>query len=118
MPPCIEKTRRDPVATRDLCRRGTGPKRLRHQCQLLLAGPSPPSLRLGQDLRHRVYGHLKRARKVLLSSPFGNRDLTRADDNLQGSLHSTLTVITTLPPMNVRRNVSLRSRMRRALTDA
>src|SRR5216684_1583601 len=63
--PRVEKTRRDPVATRDLRRRGARPKRLGHQRQLLLAGPATPPFGLRQDLRHRFCGHLKRGRKGL-----------------------------------------------------
>jgi hypothetical protein len=37
LPPRVKKTCRDPVATRDLRRRGARPKRLGHQRQLLLA---------------------------------------------------------------------------------
>ena len=64
-PPRIQKTRRYPISPRNLRRRRAGPQRLGHQRQLLFAGPPPPPFRLRQDLRHRVYGHLKRARKLL-----------------------------------------------------
>ena len=38
---------------------------------LLFAGPPPPPFRLRQDLRHCVYGHLKRGRKLLLHRAAG-----------------------------------------------
>ena len=73
LPPRVEKTRRDPIATRDLRRRGTRPKRLGHQRQLLLAGPATPPFGLRQDLRHRFCGHLKRGRKGLFTSARGSQ---------------------------------------------
>src|ERR1700676_3499773 len=73
LPPRVEKTCRDPVATRDLRWRSARPKGLGHQRQLLLAGPTTPPFGLRQDLGHQFYGHLKRGRKDLF---IGQRRLT------------------------------------------